>query len=43
MTVSSHLNNVQPTTNIIDEKCPNGQIIISTMEGGLYLPMLPSI
>ena len=42
MAVSDHLNNVRPTTNIINEKCPNGQIIISTMEGESYLPMLPS-
>ena len=43
MVVSAHLNNVQPTTDIINTKFPNGQIIRSTMEGGLYLPMLPSI
>ena len=34
--------NVQQTTNIINSKFPNGQIIISTMEGVLDLPMLPN-
>ena len=42
MEVSAHLKNVQPTMNIINIKIPNGQIIIFMMEGGLYLPMLPS-
>ena len=42
MEVSSHLNNVHPTTNIINVECNNGQIIISTMEGELDLPMIPS-
>ena len=31
LAVSYHLNNVQPTTNMIDAKCLNGHIIISTM------------
>ena len=43
MSVSSHLNNVQPTTNIIDAKYPNGQIIRSKIEGRLDLTMLPNI
>ena len=43
MAVSAHLNNVRPTTNIINETFPNGNIIISTMEGELDLPMLPNI
>ena len=42
MAVSAHLNNVWPTINIINEKNPNGHIIRSTMEGKIYLPMLPS-
>ena len=42
MSVSAHLKHVRPTTKIINEKFPYGQIIRSTTEGGLYLPMLPS-
>ena len=42
MAVSAHLYNVRPTTNIINAKFPNGKIIKPTMEGGLYLPMLPN-
>ena len=42
MAVSSHLNNVRPTTKIINTHFPNEQIIRSTMEGELDLPMLPS-
>ena len=42
MTVSAHLNNVQPTSKIINVKYPNVQIIRSTTEGELVLPMLPS-
>ena len=42
MSVSDQLNNVQPTTNIINEIFPNGQIIRSTMEEKLDLPMLPN-
>ena len=42
MAVSSHINNVQPTTNIINKKCTNVHIIRSTTEGELHLPMLPS-
>ena len=41
--VSSHLNNMQPKTNIINAKFPNEKIIRSTMERGLGLPMLPNI
>ena len=37
MSVSDQLNNVQPTTNIINEIFPNGQIIRSTMEGEIGL------
>ena len=40
MTVPVHLNNVRPTTKIINENFPNGQIIRSTMEGESDLPML---
>ena len=43
MAVSAHLNNVQPTTNMINEKFPSGQIIRSIIEGELDLPMLPNI
>ena len=41
MAVSSHLNYVRPTRNIINQKCSNGMMIIFTMEGKLYLPMSP--
>ena len=37
MAVSTHLKNVRPTKNIINEKYPNGQIIRSTMEGEIGL------
>ena len=40
MTLYAHLNNVPPTTNIINSKYTNGQIIRFTIEGGLDLPML---
>ena len=40
MAVSAHLDNVQPTTKITNVKCPHGQIIRYTMEGGLDFPML---
>ena len=43
MAVSDHLKNVRPTTNIIIETFPNGNIIRSTMKGELDLPMLPNI
>ena len=43
MAVFNHLNNVRPTTKITNAKFPNGQIIRPTMEGGLYLSMLPNI
>ena len=43
MAVSAHLNNAQPKTKIINEKCPTGHIIRSTMEGELDFPMLPNI
>ena len=43
MAVSDHLKNVRPTTNIIIETFTNGNIIISTMEGELDLPMIPDI
>ena len=33
MAVSAHVNNMWPTTNIINENFPNGQKIISTMKG----------
>ena len=36
MAVSVHLNNVLPTTSIINAKFTNGQIIVSIMEGELY-------
>ena len=42
MSVSPNINNVRPTTNIINAKFSYRQIIISTMEGELYLPMLLS-
>ena len=42
MAVSDHLNNLEPTTKIINENFPNGQIIKSTMWGGVYLYMLTS-
>ena len=40
MAVYDHLNNALSTKNTINAKFPNGQIIRSTMEGELYLPML---
>ena len=43
MAVSSYLNSVRPTTNIINEIPPNRQVIRSTMEDELYLPMLLNI
>ena len=43
MALSAKLNHVQVTTNIISQKCPNRKIIRSTLEGGLYLPMITSI
>ena len=43
MTVSNHLNNVLPTTNIINVIFSNAQIIRSTIEGELDLPMVPNI
>ena len=41
MGVSDHINYLKPTTNIINKQCPNRQIIMTTMEGELYLSMLP--
>ena len=41
MAVSARINNVRPTTNIINSKCLNRQVVMSTSEGGLYLLMLP--
>ena len=41
MALSAHQNNVRHTMNIINEKFPNEQIIRSTLEGELYLLMLP--
>ena len=43
MAGSAHLKNVRPTTNIINTKFPNGQIIRPTTEGELDLSMLPNI
>ena len=43
MSVSAHLNNLLPKTKIINSKFPNGQIIRSTMECELDLPMLQNI
>ena len=42
MGVSADLNNVQPTTKTLNEKCSNLQIIVSKTEGGLYSIMLPN-
>ena len=42
MTVSDHLDNLRCKTNIINAKFPNRKIIRYTMEGELYLTMLPS-
>ena len=39
MAVSAHLNNLQPTTKIINRTFPKVQIIRSTVEIELYLPI----
>ena len=43
MAIDAHLSNVTPTTKAVNVKFPNRQIIKSTMESDLDLPMLHGI